>query len=637
MKNNKETLVQIFNSAFDEYSNQIALRWREGEKYETMTFLDLKYKVRALAAALLDLGVKKQEHIGLIADCSQLWIIVDLAIQFINAIDIPRGTDTTGEELSYILSHSGVSIVFVHHFGEIEKIKQAAKSSKSNFSHFIVMDDKVTKSSKDVSALSFLFERGDELLKGNSSDIRDELMERMENIKPDDLFTIIYTSGTTGMPKGVMLKNSNIVHAINSLPDILNVTSTNDSALTLLPPWHIFGRMCEYFCLAVGVQVSYTSIVNIGEDMRTLKPTILPAVPRIWEGVYNKIIAKVKQQNKEKIFNIFKFVAVRFISSKKYLRGEHVQYKAENVVVDLFKRLKAILFVIVFFIPKKLGDILVFKKILAATGGNMRYSVSAGGALPSYIDDLFSAMGLQILEGYGLTEAPLVSFRRPGNIVLGTVGFVLDDTEIKLLDSYGNDVTSIPDVKGTLHIKGPQVLSSYYKNKEKTAEVLDADGWFNTGDLVKITTSGMLSIVGRSKDTIVLLGGENVEPVPIEDKLKESEYVDQVMCVGQDEKSIGALVILSEEEVQKYAAEHSINEKSFSDLLKKQEIKDLIKQEISRLISKENHFRGFERISNFRLLDKPFEKGEELSNTFKVKRNVVTDKYIKLIKEMYKK
>ena len=251
------------------------------------------------------------------------------------------------------------------------------------------------------------------------------------------------------------------------------------------------------------------------------------------------------------------------------------------------------------------------------------------------MDDFFAAIGVNIMEGYGLTETcPVLSVRLPSRIIPGTVGPLIEGTEGKLLDSEGKDVTNIPDAKGTLHVRGPQVMSGYYKNPEKTKAVLDDDGWFNTGDLIKFNVTGELSIVGRSKDTIVLVGGENVEPTPIEEKLKESELVDHCMAVGQDKKTIGMLIVPNEEAIMGIADELGVS-KDMESIVASKEINDKFKKEIARLVSADTGFKTFEKVSVFRILSKAFEQGDELNNTLKVKRHVVTDKYEGLIEEMY--
>ena len=632
-----QTLIDIFSNSFKLYSDKLALRWRDDNVFKEMTFYELEQVTRSLAAGLLTLKIKKKQHIGLIADVGQNWVISDLAIQQIGAVDIPRGTDSTADELGYIISHSGAKIVFVDHAGEIDKIEKGIKKKKYRITKYIVMDNKVSrKHARKALTMESLIEKGKKALANKNSKEAKELNKRAKTIKSDDLATIIYTSGTTGEPKGVMTTHGNLGFQLNLLPSLMYV-STDDSALTLLPPWHIFGRIAEYLFLAVGCSITYTDVKNIGDDLKTFKPTFVPAVPRIWEGVYNKVMSNVKKSGKEGLFDTFKGVAMKYNHYVRILENREISYKKQNIFAGIGKKIAAIFMAMIYFIPKKLGDVLIFKKVLAATGGNLRASISGGGALPSYIDEFFSAIGVKILEGYGMTEtSPIISVRLPERPVPGTVGPIIRDTEYKMIDLEGRDVSDILGAKGTLHIRGPQVMKGYYKNSKKTKEVLSEDGWINTGDLVRINTNGEISIVGRSKDTIVLVGGENVEPTPIEEKLKESKFIDHVMCVGQDEKSIGALLVPNEDELKQYAKADGLSGSTLKEWIKLPEVNKLYKKEVNCLVNADTGFKNFERVTVFRLLTKPFEQGDELNNTLKLKRHVVAGKYQNLVDEMFK-
>ena len=289
-----------------------------------------------------------------------------------------------------------------------------------------------------------------------------------------------------------------------------------------------------------------------------------------------------------------------------------------------------------YFIPKRMGDLLIFRKLVDATGGEIRVPVAGGSALPYHVDEFFEAIGIPIREGYGLTETcAVVSIRPSDHIVSGTVGLPVNGLEVRLIDEAGQDVTGIPDAQGTLHTRGPHVMRGYYKEPEKTAAVLDSEGWFNTGDVVKITVHGDLCIVGRSKDTVVLAGGENVEPTPIEEKLKQSDYIDHVMIVGQDQKTLAALIVPDEDELGQYARRLGIRSTSLNAWLEDPRVRELYKKEIAGLINRTEGFKSFEHVTDFRLLSKRFEKGDELNNTMKIRRHVVTQRYQHLIDEIY--
>lgn len=630
-----KTYADVLQNSFKLYKDSLALRWRNNEgHFEEMTYAGLEETTKAIGCALIARGFEQREHVGLIADVSQYWNLTDTSLMQIGCVEVPRGTDSTGSEIGYILNHSGSKKVFVHNGAQVAKIEKGLEEFGHKIELYIVLDDSVPSGAgENIISFTSLIKEGEELVK-NGDPVVQKFDERRSSIKPEDLGTIVYTSGTTGEPKGVMLSHKNFAAQLNLLPGLADVGSS-DSGLTLLPPWHIFGRITEYIFLAVGGSITYTDIKNIGQDMRDIKPTYVPAVPRIWEGVYGKIIGNVKKQGKEPIFNFFKDKSLKYIKYKNILLGKERVFVAYNPLVNLFRKLFALVMMVLYKPLQALGSVLVFKKVLMATGGRLKASISGGGALPGHVDDFFAAIGVNIMEGYGLTETcPVLSVRLPSRIIPGTVGPLIEGTEGKLLDSEGKDVTNIPDAKGTLHVRGPQVMSGYYKNPEKTKAVLDDDGWFNTGDLIKFNVTGELSIVGRSKDTIVLVGGENVEPTPIEEKLKESELVDHCMAVGQDKKTIGMLIVPNEEAVMSIAEELGVN-KDMESIIASKEINDKFKKEIARLVSADTGFKTFEKVSVFRLLSKAFEQGDELNNTLKVKRHVVTDKYEGLIEEMY--
>lgn len=631
-----KTLPEAFTKIFTTFSKNTAIRFRpKGSKeFTAYTYAEMHEEAQAIAVALISMGIKHQQKIGLIEDVGYQWLLTDTAIQLTGAIDVPRGTDSTDDELGFILSHSESTIAFVADSTEMEKVKKGLRKHKGKISTYILLHEQPAKKSRTVYGLQDLIAKGKELVAANGKEVK-ELENRLKKTKPEHLATLIYTSGTTGEPKGVMLTHANFAAQINILPDVLGATE-KDVGLTLLPPWHIFGRIIEYVFFSIGAMINYTDIKNIGEDLRNVKPTYVPAVPRIWEGVYNKILAGVKKSGKEKIFLFFKGFALSWKSAVNVITGHEKLYVKRSPVGQMIAYVRSLFIAILYYPLYKLGDILVFKKVRAATGGRMRGSVSGGGALPSYIDDFFSAIGVNILEGYGLTEtSPVLSVRTQDRIIPGTVGPLIPETEGKIIDADGNDITHIPGAKGTLHVRGPQIMKGYYKNPKKTKEALTKDGWFNTGDLVRFTVTGEMSIVGRSKDTIVLLGGENVEPVPIEDKIKESEFIDHVMIVGQDQKTLGALIVPNEEVLREFCDSHGIPSNTLAKMLSSETVKVHYRKLVQSIISPENGFKNFEKITAVHILLKPFEKGDELSNKLSLKRQVVQEKYEQEILALY--
>jgi long-chain acyl-CoA synthetase len=459
----------------------------------------------------------------------------------------------------------------------------------------------------------------------------------MEKGAAGDLATIIYTSGTTGEPKGVMLTHSNFLHNLKYIPTAIHIGPT-DVFLSVLPVWHSFERIIDIFVLSQGASMAYSKPVGqvMLADMAAVKPTVMASVPRIWEGVRAAIYRNVNDEGgiKKALFGFFVGVGQAHATATALVHGLYPQFTRRFRVLDF---ILGILPFLLLYPLRALGNVLVFQKIKARLGGRFRFTVSGGGALPGYVDRFFQAAGVLLLEGYGLTETtPVVSVRLQHHPVPGTIGPLLPEMQMKILDpDTGAEVG--PGHKGVIHLKGPNVMKGYYKRPDKTAEVLTPDGWLDTGDLGMVTYKGEIRIVGRTKETIVLLGGENVEPVPIEDTILESEYIDQVMVVGQDQKFLGALVVANQEALEKYAAQQEIIYINKADLLENSQIVELIQDEIQSRVCAKRGFREFERVFRFKLLQKHFEVGVELSAKQSVKRHVVDTMYAKDIEALFPK
>jgi long-chain acyl-CoA synthetase len=369
------------------------------------------------------------------------------------------------------------------------------------------------------------------------------------------------------------------------------------------------------------------------EDMGKIKPQIFPSVPRIWEAVKKGIIRNIESGSavKKALALFFLGVGAAHSKLKVRLRGLRPRFKKTSRFADA---LISILPFLLLTPLNALGQVLVFKKIKHRLGGKFKFGVSGAGALPPHVDDFFGAAGILLLEGYGLTEtSPIVSARKSARPVPGTIGPPLDQVEVKVLGEDGSRLP--PGQKGVLYVRGPNVMKGYYKKPELTAQTISPDGWLNTGDLAMLTHDGEIKIMGRSKETVVLMGGENVEPGPIEDTITESDYVDQVMVVGQDQKYLAALVVPNFETLKGFAEENGIPFDKPENLLDNESVYKLIMDEIDSRVGPKRGFKLFERISRVKLLAKPFEKGEEMTHTLKLRRNVIYDEYGKEIKELF--
>ncbi len=364
---------------------------------------------------------------------------------------------------------------------------------------------------------------------------------------------------------------------------------------------------------------------------------MLLSVPRVWESLYNKIHDKVRNSSpvQQALFGAFKEIAITYYKHLSRLQNLEYSLTEQSTFASLWQKLISFWIVILLWIPNQISQ-LAFNKIKQGLGGELKFALSGAGALPQYIDTFFNAIGIPILEGYGMTELSGISTRRIlGEITVGTLGRCIPGVQIKLMDEKGNEITK-PGIKGIAWHKGDHVMKGYYKEPEKTKEILSSDGWLNSGDLLTWTTSGELKYSGRAKDTIVLLGGENLEPEPIEFALVRSRFIQQAMVIGHDQKTLGALIVPDREILEKYLKESKskmLNE--IENLNGDLDIIALFKNEIKTFVSSENGFKNFEKVSNFRILNKKFEPGDELTQTMKIKRNVVTDKYKKEIEEMY--
>jgi long-chain acyl-CoA synthetase len=604
--------------------------------WSSISYQQLASLFECFGAGLLEFGVKRADHVGLISDNRKEWIIGNLGILGIGAADVPRGSDTMADEAAYILKHADCAVSLAENAEQVKKIL-GRKQDLPLLKALIVLDevfDPAAFSSPvpgvQVTSFRHIMDLGKKKLDSDPMAFQRE----MEQGRPEDLATIIYTSGTTGEPKGVMLTHSNFLHNLKYIPDAIHVGPT-DVFLSVLPVWHSFERIIDNFVLCQGATLAYSKPGPVMvADMAAVRPTVMASVPRIWESVRAAVYRNVDEEGgvKKALFRFFVAVGGAHATASALVRGLYPQFRRRSLVIDF---ILGILPFILLYPLRALGNLLVFKKIKARLGGRFRFTVSGGGALPGYVDRFFQSAGVLLLEGYGLTETtPVVSVRLQHHPVPGTIGPLLAEQQIRMLDpDTGKEVG--PGKKGVIHLKGPNVMKGYYKRPDKTAEVLTADGWLDTGDLGMMTWKGELRILGRTKETIVLLGGENVEPVPIEDTILESTYIDQTMVVGQDQKFLAALIIPNVEALEKYAAEQEIAYVSKGDLLENPQILELIGDEIQSRVCAKRGFREFERVFRFKVLPKHFEVGVELSAKQSVKRHVVDAMYAREIASLF--
>ena len=623
-------LVAMFEESAGRNADRVAFRAREGDRgFADYTFGQVHEMALNLATGLAALGLAPGDKVGILSDSRVEWIVADFAILMNGATDVPRGSDSTVDEIRYILSHSEARMVFVENRAQLEKVL-SVRHEIPNLETLIVMDQSLSGDERAKAFREVLTEG--KRLRASGSNV---VQQRIAGIKQTDPLTIIYTSGTTGTPKGVLLSHSNMMHQVRTLPGFLGF-GPEDVLVSILPVWHVFERVVEYVSFVAGARTVYSSIRNVSDDMRNEKPTLMACVPRFLESLYTRIVNAIQTGNllKRWIFKAAYAVSRPYRAGLRFLAGNQLHLTRPNPLRGFMKAFWYLIQTILLFIPNLVLDTIALKRIRSATGGRIRGFVSGGGALPRHIDLFFNNIGLRVQEGYGLTEtSPVVAVRTLKSLVIGTVGSVVPETEVKIVDEKGGAVER--GQKGIIFVKGPQVMREYYKNPQATERVLN-DGWFNTGDLGLFTfAKNTLAVTGRAKDTIVLLGGENVEPVPIERMLESSPYILQAMVVGQDKKTLGALIVPDTSYLREWAVGKQILFKTEEGLATLPEVLSLLRAEIREKVSAKTGFKAFERVVDFRLVPKPFEVGDELTKLLKMRRHVISDKYNRLIDEIY--
>ena len=625
-------LADLYRLVGEVYADRPALAWKESGEYRTLSFRELYDRGAALGTALIELGLQPREHVALLADNRPEWLICDFAILLCGAADVPRAADVTAQEIAFIVAHSDSVIVIAENPSVLAKVLEV-RAALPKVRQIILLQGEPPPG-EGVLLYADLLERGRHLRAAGDR----VLEERTQQVRGGDLFTLIYTSGTTGTPKGVMLTHDNMMSQVKFLPVHLD---PGDRVLSILPVWHSYERVFEMVSVSRGACTYYTSIRTIADDLRKARPTWMASAPRLWEGLYNKILQNVAAQSpvKRGLFRAAYHCSRAFQRAHFFLTGRLIDMKGRSWLESLGLALKSVAQMALYFVPYKILDGLVLKKLRGVVGGEFKGTVSGGGALPPHVDEFFNYIGIPVLEGYGMTEtSPVLAVRTWPKLVIGTVGPSWPHTEIRIVDPSDGRVIYPSGVlgkggrgiKGEIHARGPQVMRGYYKNPEATEKVL-RDGWMNTGDLGMVTFNDCLKILGRSKETIVLLNGENVEPVPIEAQLLESRFIEQCMIVGQDEKHLGALIVPSLEALKG----QGFNFAGLGDAEGDPRVTDIVNGEIKRLVSREAGFKPFEFVLGWRFVPKAFEVGDELTATFKHRRHVITEKYAGLIDSIF--
>lgn len=591
-------LFQIMTKEFGKGMERPVLKHRINDNWVGITYDELAKQTELFALGLATLGVKRGDKIAIIGENRPEWVYSDFAILGLGAVDVPLYPISTADTIEFCLNNSesvGIVVSNKFHLNKVLKIRNNCRTLK----FIVVMNNDEEFSENNVFTFAQVQSKGQAFKQSHPTYFEDNINLCQEN----DVCTIIYTSGTTGEPKGVVLTHKNIVSNVKGAHEVFDINQ-NDIFLSFLPLCHIFERMAGYYtAFSSGGQIAYAeSIEKVAQNMKDIQPTIMTAVPRLFERIYSKIKRNVENQpeKKQKIFNW----AIEI--GKEY----QIALKSGHPV-PIFLSLK-----------RKLADKLVFHKLREATGGRLRFFISGGAALSRELGQFFEAVGLLIIEGYGLTESsPVLACNRVNDYKFGTVGKPYPGVEIKIAKD------------GEILAYGPNIMQGYYKNKKETDETIK-DGWLHTGDIGVFDAEGFLIITDRKKHLFKTSGGKYIAPTPIENMFLASKYIDQFILIGDRRMFLSALIVPDFEALKEYADANRIEYKDMDDLVQKKQVYELLNKELDQFQKK---LANFERVRKFAVLDKPFtiETGE-LTPSLKVKRKVIEERYKDLIEEMYK-
>ena len=610
-------IPEVWPIVAERHGDVLALIDPHSEPPTRYTYKELAADIKRFAAGLQALGVQPGEKVAIFSENRPRWMVADQGIMTAGAIDAVRGANAEKNELLYILEHSDSVGLIVQDIATLSKLADSLADRHLRF--VILLSDEAAEIEADLGGarlLNFLDVMG---LPGELSPV---------TFGRDRTATLMYTSGTSGAPKGVMLSQANLLSQIAGASSVVSV-GPGKKVMSILPIWHCYERSFEYFTLSQGCTQIYTNIRYVKKDLKEHSPQYMVAVPRLWESIYEGVQKQFRDQpeSKQKLVQFFISQSLQYIRAKRSLSGLNLDKLNSSVADKVLAALK-----LVYLWPiHKLGDAIVYSKVRAALGGEVDYLVSGGGSIADYLEDFYELAGIEILGGYGLTEtSPITHVRRPWRNLRGADGQPVPGTETAIVDLENRRPVPV-GASGLVLLRGPQIMQGYYKNAEATQKAIDPEGWFDSGDLGRVTDWGDLIITGRAKDTIVLTNGENIEPTPVENACLRSPYVDQIMLVGQDQKALGALIVPNMEALEKWAAA-----KGMALELQSEAVQQLFKQELKREVANRPGFRPDDRIATFALVDEPFtvENGL-LTQTLKVKRDRVSDRYRQLIDNLF--
>ena len=616
-----DTIAELFHNLHHKYSgkNKTVFAYKPGpnDPYIELDWDRFHKDVYNLTAYYIEKGVKPGDRVAILSENRYEWSVFDMALQIVGGINVSLYATLPPNQCAYILKDSGSKIFLVSTAIQLKKAVDIFDECKETTS-VIAFDVPQNRSLIDynyVHMFDSVLDEGSKVLDKHMVEIK----KRTKAIKPSDISTLIYTSGTTGEPKGVMLTHDNIVSNIVNALSMLDLND-QDRSLSFLPLCHSFERTGGYYgMLSVGAEIFYAeSIDTVSKNLLEARPSVVISVPRLFEKIYNLVLKSVQEAggSKQKIFNWATKVGLDYVKGKRGFTS----------------------------IQLAIADKLVFSKLRERFGGRVKLFISGGAALPADIGNFFAAAGMRIVEGYGLTEtSPVMTINPGGKQRYGTVGHVIPGVTVAIQKVDNNKIiaelsgnqypSNLSSAEGEILCKGPNVMQGYWGKKKETKEVIDNDGWFHTGDIGKFD-QGYLMITDRLKHMIVNAGGKNIYPGPIEDMMKSSVWIDQVVALGEAQNFMAALIVPDLEVCKSWCRQNNVSFGSDEDLINLNEIKDFIDKEMKVFNKK---LASHEKIRQFRLISTPFTiDGGELTPTLKIKRRVIYDRYSDLIKEIYK-